>query len=164
MTDIKAEITEYHGDEIAQEVISDVGKILSDTSKVIGKSAQDNLSTIESSTKWQRPGGYGYWAVQKPHGFMRESISAGQYESKKGSAGGWVNLSSLFYPIERGTTKGKRGWGARGGDEYMTGYSSGKGYMENARRGPSKAQPFLDPAIQEHEDEIWAALDAIKRG
>lgn len=162
MADIKVEVKEYNGPEIAQEVLSDVQQILKDTSEAIAHSARENLDTISAQSPYKKPGGWGFWAMQKEHGYMRDSIKAGSYETKgKTSAGGWWQASTLFYPIERGTTKGKRGWADRTSDMYYS--RTGKGYMENANRGPSEARPFLDPAVKENEDKIWTALDAIKR-
>jgi len=118
------------------------------------------LRLVQSQTRWKKPGGWGWWSEKIPHGFIRESPKIGDYEGK--STGGWLRLSDLYYPVEGGTQRGKRGFGKRGGSEYgivQGRRESREVYLNSARRGPSKPQPFLHPAIEANEARVAEALE-----
>ncbi len=153
-TDMGAHIFRAEMREVAKESCKEAAKH-------VASSIWSILRAVQETTRWSLEGGWGWWAKRIAHGFVRESVTLGDYAGK--SVGGWLRLSHLYFVIEGGTRQGKRGWARRGGENYGTIQGKRRAhevYLNKARRGPSKAQPFLRPAVEANEARIAEAIAA----
>lgn len=157
------QVTTDMGSQVIRVELREAAKAAcKEAAKHVASSIWSLLRLVQETTRWSLEGGWGWWAKKIAHGFMRESLTLGDYEGR--TTGGWLRMSNLYYVIEGGTRRGKRGWGRRGDEAY--GIVQGKRrarevYLESAHRGPSKPQPFLRPAIEANEARIVEAL-AVK--
>lgn len=139
---------------------------------IVQRAAERNLLRIRAESQWPEPGGYGWWKERIAHGFMRDSFFVASYMVKPGKwswdkdgriAGAFFRMSQIFYPIERGTKNGKRGWGTQEGNDYTQRKGSRKArnrmvWDYTGRRGPSDAKPFLWPAVLDNAHKVNEAL------
>ncbi len=79
-----------------------------DAAEAVANETRKALDKIRSSSKWKSPGGYGWNKMKMAHGFIKSTVEIGSWE--KDTAGGFLRLSSLYFPIRKGAM-GKRGFG-----------------------------------------------------
>lgn len=77
--------------------------------KFLQEKVKDRLQAIEGSTKWKKPGGYGYWREGMEHGFLASKFKVRSFSKSRndGGPGALLESSQLIQPIEHGS-KGRR--------------------------------------------------------
>lgn len=95
----------WRGAEVAADTAKVARRALRSAMGVIRGRFWVNLSRISSSSKWKWPGGFGWWKLRIPHGFLKKSLSVGDYETRTKDQGAYLRMTSIMYPVEYGSKR-----------------------------------------------------------